>query len=98
MDAQWVNAAIQVATIEKDDSPPLPTKRITDLKFLDLTVHYHGVAIDQVLLNGGAGNNIMTKAACKRLSLKNWELAPILVWMEDQQEWHNQLGFCKEKF
>ena len=48
-------------------------------------MRYHGTYIDKVLLDGGAGVNIITQAACNKYGLKDWEPAPFLVRMADQR-------------
>ena len=57
-------AAVSVSNVEPDDAPPLPTERITDTQIPKFSVRYHGTYIDKVLLDGGAGVNIITQAAC----------------------------------
>ena len=48
-------------------------------------MRYHCTYIDKVLLDGGAGLNIINQAACNKYGLKDWELAPFLVRMADQR-------------
>ena len=77
------NISVQKADV--DNSPLLPAERITDVRIPELAIRYHGTCIDKVLLDGGAGVNIITQSACERYGLKDWEPAPFLVRMADQR-------------
>ena len=48
-------------------------------------MRYHGTYIDKVLLDGGAGVNIITQAAFQKYGLTDWEPAPFSVRMADQR-------------
>ena len=78
-------AAVSVSNAKPDDSPPLSIDRIAGTRIPELSVRYHGTYIDKVLLDGGAGVNIITQAAYRKYGLTDWEPAPFLVWMADQR-------------
>lgn len=76
---------VSVGSAEPDNTPPLPLERVTDTRIPELSVKHHGVFVDKVLLDGGAGVNIITKEACERYGLKGWEPTPFLIRMVDQR-------------
>lgn len=53
------DSSIQVAHLDV-----VPTVPMTDVLILEITVNFKGLTINHMLIDGGAGVNIATKATC----------------------------------
>ena len=70
----------QVAQVD-----PVPEGPVTDTRIPKISVNYRGLVIDNVLIDGGAGVNIVTKATCEKFGWLDWRPVPFLVRMADQR-------------
>ena len=80
--AAGVKSAAPVSITQGD---PVLESAITDTKVLEISMEYRGIQIDNVLIDGGAGVNIVTKTTCERFGWRDWLPVPFLVRMADQR-------------
>ena len=80
--AAEVKSAAPVSITQGD---PVPESPITDTRVPEISVEYRGIRIDNVLIDGGAGVNIVTKTTCERFGWLDWLPVPFLVLMADQR-------------
>ena len=80
--AAGVKSAAPVSITQRD---PVPESPITDTRVPEISVEYRGIQIDNVLIDGGAGVNIVTKTTCERFGWLDWLPVPFLVRMADQR-------------
>ena len=55
-----------------------------DTRIPKIAIQYRGMVIENVLIDGGAGVNIVTKTNCEKFGWQDWLLVPFLVRMADQ--------------
>lgn len=61
----------------------MPKGWVTDRRIPKISVLYRGIGIDNVLIEGKAGVNIVTKATCEKFGWMDWLSMPFLVCMEN---------------
>ena len=74
--AAGVQSAAPVSITQRD---PVPESPIMDTRVPEISVEYRGIQIDNVLIDGGAGVNIVTKTTCERFGWLDWLPVPFLV-------------------
>lgn len=73
---------------------PVSEVIVMDTRIPEFSVGYRGFVIEQVLIDGGAGVNIVTRATCKKMGWMDWLPTPFLAQMADQRRVH-PLGILK---
>lgn len=73
---------------------PIREAAITDTHIPEISVGYHGLVIEHVLIDEGAGINIITRDTCEIMGRMDWLPVPFLVRMVDQRRVH-PLGILK---
>lgn len=61
----------------------MPEGPVRDTRIPKISVLYRGIWIDNVLVDGGTGVNIVTKATCEKFGWMDWLSVPFLVCMAD---------------
>ena len=69
------------ATVSITQVVPVPESPITDTRVPEISVEYRGISIENVLIDGGVGVNIVTKTTCERFGWLEWLPVPFLVRM-----------------